>query len=74
MTKHEPIMNASIFTQKNEFFEQSFSSLSYPCITVADKIFEGCKFINVNIPESQFIRCKFVECEFNNCNLSVGQL
>ena len=66
-------MNTTVFSKKNEFLEQSFSSLSCPSITVEDKIFEGCRFINVNIPESQFIRCKFIDCEFSNCNLSAVQ-
>ncbi|WP_115304934.1 pentapeptide repeat-containing protein [Legionella maceachernii] len=30
-----------------------------------DRLFEGCRFISANFSESQFIRCKFVDCEFN---------
>lgn len=66
-------MNATVFSRKSEFYEQNFSRLSCPSITVEDKLFEGCRFIDATFSESQFIRCKFVDCEFNNCNLSAVQ-
>ncbi|MCW8399480.1 pentapeptide repeat-containing protein [Legionella sp. PATHC038] len=66
-------MKTTVFSSNTEFYEQNFSSLSYPSIIIEDKLFEGCRFINANFSESQFIRCKFVDCEFNNCNLSAVQ-
>lgn len=66
-------MNTTVFSNKTEFYEQNFFSLSHPSTIIEDKLFEGCQFINANFSESQFIRCKFVDCEFNNCNLSAVQ-
>ena len=67
-------MGDTVFSKKLFFFNDfSFSSFSYPFIIVEDKLFEGCRFINVNLSESQFIRCKFVDCAFDNSNLSAAQ-
>lgn len=66
-------MKTTVFSGNNEFYEQNFSSLSYPSTLIENKLFEGCRFIRANFSESQFIRCKFVDCEFDNCNLTAVQ-
>lgn len=62
--------NHSTLEQKQEFLDETFTSLECRDLQITGKEFNGCKFVGSQFAGAKFIRCKFLDCTFQNCDLS----
>ena len=57
-----------------EYINKTFSDLVIPGAKVECTEFDGCTFINCDLSETLFYKCKFIDCSFVRSNLSVINL
>jgi uncharacterized protein YjbI with pentapeptide repeats len=56
--------------QGESFDDQTFAGLDLSRADLGDKLFSGCTFRNVKLPESRWPRARLEDCVLENCDLT----